>query len=95
LLIYNSSLIDTIPQRTDITYLPIPANNIAEDLGNVKMANMVAVGAMVTALHLLPLTAIIRALGEHLPPSKLSLLHSNELALQQGAALVEPVMASQ
>jgi 2-oxoglutarate ferredoxin oxidoreductase subunit gamma len=93
LLIYNSSLIDNVPQRTDITYLPVPANDIAEELGNVKMANMVAVGAMATATRLIPLPAISNALGEHLPPSKLSLLPSNELALQQGAALVEPVTA--
>lgn len=93
LLVYNSSLIDTLSQRTDITYLPVPANDIAEELGNVKMANMVAVGAMVTATDLISLTAIKRALSEHLPPSKLSLLHGNELALQQGAGLVEPVMA--
>jgi 2-oxoglutarate ferredoxin oxidoreductase subunit gamma len=93
LLIYNSALIDNLPQRTDISYLPVPANDIAEELGNVKMANMVAVGAMVTAAHLLPLAAIKHALSEHLPPSKLSLLHGNELALQQGAALVEPVTA--
>ena len=41
-LVYNSSLIDSEPQRTDITYVPVPANDIAEELGNLKMANMVA-----------------------------------------------------
>jgi len=93
LLIYNSSLIDSVPQRADIAYFPVPANDTAEEIGNVKMANMVAVGTMVAATHLLPLTSISHALGEHLPPSKLSLLHGNELALQQGAARIEPMMA--
>jgi 2-oxoglutarate ferredoxin oxidoreductase subunit gamma len=93
LLVYNCSLIDQSPQRTDITYLPVPANAIAQDVGDVKMANMVAVGAMITATNLLPLTAIVRSLSEHLPPAKRSLLPANELALQRGAALAKPVPA--
>ncbi len=91
LLVYNSSLISNSPGRTDITSLPIPANDIAQELGNVRMANMVAVGAMVIATHILPLTAISQALKEHLPSSKQALLKSNELALQRGAELAEPV----
>ena len=89
LLVYNSSLIDRTPSRTDITYLPVPANDIAQELGDVKVANMVAVGAMVTATGLLPLEAISRALKRHLPPSKQALVQNNELALQRGAALVK------
>jgi 2-oxoglutarate ferredoxin oxidoreductase subunit gamma len=93
LLVYNSSLIDSSPSRTDITNLPIPASDMAQELGDVKMANMVAVGAMVTATHILPLTAISQALRDHLPASKQSLLKSNELALQRGAELAEQVRA--
>ncbi|MBN1220501.1 MAG: 2-oxoacid:acceptor oxidoreductase family protein [Anaerolineae bacterium] len=89
LLVYNSSLIDRSPQRTDITYLPIPANDIAQELGDVKMANMVAVGATVAATSILPLTKISQALKDHLPASKQSLLKGNNLALQRGAALAK------
>ncbi len=89
-LVYNSSLIDSLPRRTDITYLPVPANDIAQELGNVKMANMVALGAMIAATQILPLTTVSQALKDHLPSSKQSLLKINEQALQRGAALVEP-----
>jgi 2-oxoglutarate ferredoxin oxidoreductase subunit gamma len=89
MLIYNSSLISTAPQRTDITYIPVPANEIAQELGNVKVANIVALGVMVAATQLLPLEAVHQALNDHLPAAKQSLLAINQAALQRGAALVE------
>jgi 2-oxoglutarate ferredoxin oxidoreductase subunit gamma len=89
LLVYNSSLIDRTPNRADITYLPVPANDIAQELGDVRMANMVAMGAMVTATGLLPLEAISHTLKRHLPSKKQALVQNNELALQRGAALAE------
>ena len=89
-LVYNRSLIDSSPQRTDITYYPVPANDIAQELGNVKTANMVALGTMVAATQIVPLTTVIQTLRNHLPASKQSLLKENEQALQRGAALAEP-----
>ncbi len=46
LLIMNSSLIDNTPQLdSSIEILAIPADDIAVELGNKKVANMVAIGA--------------------------------------------------
>jgi len=46
LMIMNSSLIDTKPQLDDsIEIVAIPADEIAVELGNQKVANMVAIGA--------------------------------------------------
>jgi 2-oxoglutarate ferredoxin oxidoreductase subunit gamma len=89
-LVYNSSLIDSPPRRTDITYCAVPANDIAQELGNIKTSNMVALGAMVAATRIVPLTTIIQTLRNHLLASKQSLLKQNEQALQRGAALAEP-----
>jgi 2-oxoglutarate ferredoxin oxidoreductase subunit gamma len=93
-LVYNSSLIDSPPQRTDITYYPVPANDMAQELGNVTTANMVAVGTMVAATQIVPLKTVVQALQNHLPPSKQSLQKENELALQRGATLVERISTS-
>ena len=46
LLIYNSSLIDVKPTRTDIRVAAIPANDIAAELGSAKVTNMVMLGAV-------------------------------------------------
>jgi 2-oxoglutarate ferredoxin oxidoreductase subunit gamma len=90
-LVYNSSLISRSPQRTDIRYVAVPANDIASELGNVKMANMVMLGALVMKTGILPLEAVVQALREHLPASKQKLLEPNIQALRRGAALAAPV----
>jgi len=90
-LVYNSSLITNTPTRSDIRYVPVPANEIASGLGSVKMANMVALGALVTATGVLSLEAVTQALRNHLPESKSDLLEPNVQALQRGAKLGQPV----
>jgi len=46
LLIYNSSLIDSKPSRTDIKSIALPANEIAEKCKNARGANMVVLGCL-------------------------------------------------
>ncbi len=46
LLIYNSSLIDQKPKRTDITTVGIKANDISEAEGSLRAANMAAIGKL-------------------------------------------------
>jgi 2-oxoglutarate ferredoxin oxidoreductase subunit gamma len=92
-LVYNSSLIANVRQRSDIRYVSVPANEIAIDLGNVKMANMVLLGALVAATQTLPLATVIQALRDHLPESKHKLLEPNVQALWRGAELAAPVVA--
>jgi 2-oxoglutarate ferredoxin oxidoreductase subunit gamma len=88
-LVYNSSLISTAPERTDIRCVPAPANEIAAELGGIRMANMVALGALVAATDVLPLNAVIQALHSHLPESKRKMLEPNLQALRRGAELVQ------
>lgn len=83
-LVYNSSLISNPPQRTDIHYVPVAATDLAADLGNVNVANMVAVGALISATKVLSLNRLCQTLRDHLPESKRSLLHIDEQALKQG-----------
>ena len=44
LMLYNSSLIDITPDRSDINAVAIDCNGIAEQLGNSRTANMVMLG---------------------------------------------------
>ena len=92
LLIANTSLINRKVERKDITTLHIPVNNIAEKIGNVRLANMVAVGAMVTARPILSLEEIESALEEHLPERHKKLIPANFEALRQGAALASKLL---
>lgn len=88
LLVYNSSLIESAPKRNDIRYLAVPANEIAEALGNVRQANVVLLGSLLAATGVLPLSAVEAALDAHLPARQRAYLESNKEALRRGAAIV-------
>jgi len=84
-LIVNSSLVNRTAHRTDIENVFIPANDIAESLGNKRLVNMVVLGALLVKLPILPLEAIKNALDEHIPDRHRKLLPVNYQALQSGA----------
>lgn len=84
-LVANASLINRSPERTDISTVFIPANDIAESLGNRRLMNMVALGALLELLPVLSIQAIEKALDNHLPERHKRLLPVNYQALRQGA----------
>lgn len=83
-LIANSSLINRGFQRTDLQAVLIPANEIAEELGDRRLTNMVMLGAMIGKLPVLPLEALEKALQDHLPERHKRLLPLNFQALRKG-----------
>jgi 2-oxoglutarate ferredoxin oxidoreductase subunit gamma len=82
-LVINSSLVNLPFERTDLTVLRIPANDLAMECGNAKAANMVALGAFVAASGILPYDAVAEALKEKIGHRK-ELLEVNLLALEAG-----------
>lgn len=85
-LIANTSLINRPIQRTDLDSALIPANEIAEELGNKKLINMVMLGALLAKAPMLTLEQVEYALQKHLPERHKKLLAVNREALQRGAA---------
>jgi 2-oxoglutarate ferredoxin oxidoreductase subunit gamma len=85
-LIYNSSLVAAHPQRADIHYLAVPGNEIGEELGSPRQANVACLGALLAVTGILPLESVDRALDEHLPARQRRYLESNKEALRRGAA---------
>ena len=45
-LLYNSSLIDIEPSRKDLLCIPVPANEMAEQEGSARSANMIMLGLL-------------------------------------------------
>lgn len=85
-LIVNSSLVNREPTRKDITWVMIPAQDIAEMIGPRRLLNMVMLGALLEKLPILSLQEIKSALAAHLPERHKKLLPSNMEALDKGAA---------
>jgi len=84
-LIANASLINRAFQRTDLKTVMIPANEIAESLGDKRLTNMVMLGALLEKLPVLALEDIEKALAGHLPARHQRLLSLNYQALRAGA----------
>lgn len=95
LLLVNSSIVDRPVERSDVQSVLLPANEIAESLGDKRMTNIVMVGALLSLLPVLPLDAIEAALQDHLPERHRKLLPLNFEALHAGADFVRKELKGQ
>ncbi len=84
LLVANSTLIRTKSERRDIDVLYVPANDLAAELGNVKMANVVLLGAMLGRRELLPIESVKRTFDTHIPERRRHIIEPNKRALDRG-----------
>jgi 2-oxoglutarate ferredoxin oxidoreductase subunit gamma len=86
-LFLNTSLVHAPSSRHDITRIEIRANDIAEDLGDNRISNMVMLGAFLKKTGVVTMESVLAALKQVLPPRRHSLIPLNENALERGAAL--------
>ena len=86
-LVVNTSLVDRNPSREDIDIILVPANEIAEELGELRLANLVLLGALMEKQSILSIQQIGEALKHHIPEHRRNLLEANLGALAQGARL--------
>ncbi len=89
-LVVNSSLVDREPEREDLDVVMVPANDIAEELGDRRLANMVVLGALAQMLGIFSIEQIGNSLEQHIPDRHKDLLGANLQALERGAALASP-----
>lgn len=87
-IIINSSLVNRTLIRDDLNSVVIPANDIAETLGEKRMSNIVMLGALIASLPVLKLIDIEQSIINHLPERHKNLLSSNLEALKLGAEFV-------
>lgn len=83
-LVVNASMVDRGAKRDDITTIFIHANEIAEEIGDRKLTNMVAVGALLAKLPEVSVEAVESALKNHMPERHHRLLPKNFEALRRG-----------
>ena len=86
LLLINSSLIDRDATREDVTVVRVPANEIANELGNPRAANMVALGAYLGATGAVALEEVEQVIRETFA-AKPQLVELNIEALHRGVEL--------
>jgi len=87
-LVVNQSLIPQESERDDIDVIYVSATDMAEELGNARLANVICLAALVKATGVVSLKAVKQALEDHLPERHRKLLGLNYEAMDKGAALV-------
>lgn len=85
LLLINHSLVSSQPKRGDVNAVTIDANKIAEEIGTVRCANMVMLGALINHTRAVSLESMIKTLPKVFPRAKKEMLQINEEALKKGA----------
>ncbi len=89
LLIVNASLVDREAERKDLEIVKLPATEMAIELGNVKTANMVILGAYLEKKKIPSFEKVIESLPKVLGEKKKDLLEINGKALEKGRGLVK------
>jgi 2-oxoglutarate ferredoxin oxidoreductase subunit gamma len=87
LLLINKSLIASRPKRNDVNVVTIDANKIAEEIGTVKCANMVMLGALINHTQAVSLESMIKTLPKVFPRAKKEIQGMNVVALKRGMKL--------
>lgn len=84
----NSSLIEKKVARTDVKAYYIPANEIAIELGNFRVANMVMLGAYLEVFKPVEVDSVLEAFKKVFGEGKAHLVPLNKSALEKGAEAV-------
>ncbi|MBQ4424261.1 MAG: 2-oxoacid:acceptor oxidoreductase family protein [Lachnospiraceae bacterium] len=86
LLFMNSSIIKAEPKRDDITVIRVPANEVAEEIGSGKIANLVMLGTYIGYTDALPEENVLATALKKLGAKRPWLNEMNEKAFRTGLA---------
>jgi len=93
--VVNASLIARGPERSDITVVSIPVNDIARELDAPRAINMVALGALLRAMDTVPLQAAGDAIAHEMEErGRGKLGEINREALQRGYDAADTALRS-
>ena len=84
-VLLNTSMIQRDPERTDLGCIKVDATKIAHQIGNLKVANIVCVGAFIEHTQLLSVDNIEQAVKDLFSSKSEKLVEINLRALRAGA----------
>jgi 2-oxoglutarate ferredoxin oxidoreductase subunit gamma len=89
LALVNSSMVNGASVRGDIEVVEVPTSELAEKLGNIKVANMIMLGAFIRVSSIVSLSRLLKNLPDILGAKRERLLKINQEALGQGYEFVK------
>ena len=88
LVLLNSSLTTNKLAPDKVRLLQLPFTQIATSLGEVRIANMVALGVFLKVKKMLKLQTVLKVFAEIAPKNKQHLVKINKKALEKGYSLI-------
>jgi len=87
MIIYDSSLIDIAPTRSDVEIIALPATSMADEIGSAKVANIIALGALIGRTNLLSKEGLVKTIEAM--TKKKALIELNLKAIEAGIEFVD------
>lgn len=84
LIFVNSSIVDVSSARGDIEIIAVPTSELAEQIGTIKVANMVMLGTYIKFSNVVSFDFMIKNLTQILGEGKSKLIKMNKDALEMG-----------
>ena len=85
----NSSIVKKVPEYENVAVIPVDAGNIAIELGNPKVMNLVMAGAIIGYTQLLPAENVLQTAFKKLGAKRPELNPLNEKAFTRGKDIGE------
>lgn len=86
-MVLNSSIVKPDNCRKDITIISVPASEMANEIGNSNLANMVCLGALLPKLTTVTPLSVEKAIAAVVGNKKPAMLELNNAAIQKGLSM--------
>jgi Pyruvate:ferredoxin oxidoreductase and related 2-oxoacid:ferredoxin oxidoreductases, gamma subunit len=85
----NSSIVDVRPSRQDVKIYAVPCGDMAQDLGNIRVANIIMMGAFIKKSGIVTPDIYLKSLGTIMGSKKKSVAEVNRRAFAAGYDFVK------
>ncbi len=89
IIFLNSSIIDARPSRQDIKVYAVPCGDMAQEVGNIRVANIVMMGAFIKKTGVIPADIFLKSLETIMGSRKKSAAEGNRKAFAAGYDFVK------
>ena len=90
-LIVNSSLVTSEINRDDVNVISVPVDDIALEVGSIKVANVVIIGVLIGATGIVSKEIFVKSLEAKFREKKPEILEMNMKALEKGITFGEKI----
>lgn len=80
----NSSIVEIRPSRKDIKICAVPCGDMAQDMGDIRVANIIMMGAFIRKTNIVPPDIYLKSIGTIMGGKKKSVAELNQKAFTAG-----------